>query len=56
MGTYIVGALVLAAVFFAARHVLKVTKSGGCVGCGESSGCKEGCCHCAASAPKSKGS
>jgi len=46
-GTLLVGALVLLALFFAARSVVKKRKQGGCVGC---SGCDsaDGCPHCAA--------
>lgn len=43
MATWIVGLIVLVAVYFAARYVFKVEKSGGCVGCSASS---KGCCHC----------
>lgn len=47
MGTWVVGLIVLAAVYVAARHVIRVQRSGGCVGCGESSCPKSGgCCHC----------
>jgi len=46
-GTLLVGALVLLALFFAARSVVKKRKQGGCVGC---SGCDsaDGCPHCTA--------
>lgn len=44
MATWIVGLILVGAVYFAAKHVLKAHKSGGCVGCPESGSC---CCHCA---------
>lgn len=43
MATWIVGLILAAAVYFAARHVLKAGKSGGCAGCG--TGCSD-CCSC----------
>ncbi len=39
MATWIIGLALVAAVYFAAKHVLKVHKQGGCVGCNESGGC-----------------
>lgn len=41
MNTYIVGLVILIAVYLAARHVLRVQRAGGCVGCNEK-GCS--CC------------
>ena len=43
MSTLIVGLIVLAIVFFAARSVVRRSKSGGCSGC---SGCSGGCASC----------
>lgn len=42
MATYVVGLLLICAVYFAARHVLRVQRRGGCVGC--SDGCSGGSC------------
>lgn len=45
MATLIIGIIVLIAIYFAIKHVVKVKKNGGCVGC---SGSSDNCCHCAA--------
>ena len=45
MATWIVGLVLVGAVYFAAKHILKTHKSGGCVGC-PSSGSGSCCCHC----------
>lgn len=46
MATYIVGIVIIIAIYMAGRHVLKVHKAGGCVGCNEK-GCGCGCKGCA---------
>ena len=38
-------AVIVVAVFFAVRHVVKLRKSGGCA-CGSSGGCSCGCAGC----------
>ena len=43
MATLIVGLVIAAAVYLAAKSVIKTKKSGGCVGC---SSCSGGCGHC----------
>lgn len=43
MATWIVGLVIIAAVYFAAKSVLATHKSGGCTGCRSCSG---GCSHC----------
>lgn len=43
MATWIVGLIIIAAVYFAAKSVLKTQQSGGCTGC---SACSGGCRHC----------
>ncbi|GAB2045318.1 hypothetical protein AGATL06_18150 [Agathobaculum sp. TL06] len=43
----VVGALVAAAIFFAARSVYRQFQSGGCSGCSGGCGkCSGGSCHC----------
>ncbi len=44
MVTWILALLIVAAVYFAGKHVLRNTKNGGCVGC--DSGERGGCPHC----------
>lgn len=43
MATWIVGLIIIAAVYFAAKSILKTQQSGGCTGC---SACSGGCSHC----------
>lgn len=43
MATWIIGLILVLAVYFAVRHVLKTKKNGGCVGCSAGG---SGCCHC----------
>lgn len=43
MATWIIGLVIIAAVYLAAKSILKTKKSGGCVGC---SSCSRGCGHC----------
>lgn len=43
MATWIVGLVIIAAVYFAAKSVLATHKSGGCTGC---SSCSGSCSHC----------
>lgn len=43
LATILVVLLLAVAVFFAARHILRTRKAGGCVGC---SGCSGSCPHC----------
>ncbi len=40
MATWIVGLVLIGAVYFASRYVLRASAGGGCAGCGSS------CCHC----------
>ncbi len=42
MATWIVGLVIVGAIFFALKYVLRTAKQGGCTGCGNS----EECCHC----------
>lgn len=44
MATWIVGLIVIGAVYLAAKQVLRAHKSGGCIGCDDCG--KGGCCHC----------
>ncbi len=44
MATWIIGLIVICAVYLALKHVLRAQKSGGCIGC-DSCG-KGGCSHC----------
>lgn len=46
MATWIIGLFVVAAIYFAAKSILKTHKEGGCVGCGDSGKC--GGCSCSA--------
>lgn len=45
MATWIVGLIIIACVYLAAKQVIKSHKSGGCIGCGEG-GSKSCCSHC----------
>lgn len=49
MATWIVGLVLIGAVFFATKHVLRAHKRGGCVGCPSSGSC---CCHCSTTVKK----
>jgi len=48
MATFIVGAVLLVALFFALRHVYRNFRDGreDCAGCSGCSGCKSGSPHC----------
>lgn len=44
MATYVIGAVILGAVVFAGKSVLKAQKHGGCVGCSSCDKCHSGGC------------
>lgn len=46
MATWIIGLVIIGAVYFAAKYVIKATKNGGCVGCDSGSECGGSCPHC----------
>ncbi|HJA49725.1 MAG TPA: FeoB-associated Cys-rich membrane protein [Candidatus Fusicatenibacter intestinipullorum] len=57
MATWIISAVLLAAIVMAARYCWKKFRRGECIGCpgGGCSGCESGgCCHCHEPAGKTK--